>query len=122
MGILGPQRLKVTRDQGGGYFDGIYQSNPGPPFFLDASVQPMDPDTLQALPEGARTSAKFTLFADDMQPELRTARLNPLAESDIVEFKGLSYRLESIGDWSAHAAGLPHSAYAMIKVGADEVK
>ena len=57
-----------------------------------------------------------------MQPELRTARLNPLAESDIVEFKGLSYRLESIGDWSAHTAGLPHNAYAMIKIGADEVK
>lgn len=122
MSILGEQPLMVTRDSGGSYVDGKYQANPAPPFRMLASVQPLDPEMIQRLPEGARTSAKFALFADDMQPVLRTAQLNPLTESDIVEYLGRAYRLESLGDWTAHSDGLPHFAYAMIKIGDDEVR
>jgi hypothetical protein len=118
--ILGRKTLKVVRDIGRAHVGGQYQPSLAPPFFVVASVQPMDPKAVEMLPESARLSAKFALFADALQPELKTTELSGQTEADRVEYRGKQYRVTSLGDWTAHAAGIPHNAYAMLLIGDDE--
>lgn len=117
--ILAKQRLKVRRETGG-YVDGDYIRSFGVPFFVLASVQPVTPEMVEALPEAARTSAKFALFADDRQAPLLASEPGG-KESDRIEFKGIQYRLNAIDDWTTHVGAIPHKAYVMVKVGQDEV-
>ena len=93
--ILGRQRLKVLRDIGGTHIDGKYQPSLGPAFFVSASVQPMDPQTVQMLPESARVTAKFTLFASTRERELKTTDLAGQTEADRIKYRGRQYRLIS---------------------------
>lgn len=80
----------------------------------------MDPRAVQLLPVGARTSAKFMVYTDDKQPELRPTVPGQSA-SDLIAYAGRDFKLFELGDWTSHKAGIPHRAYVMVEVGADEV-
>jgi len=117
--ILALQTLAASR-RGGNYVDGQYALSTVATFPLRASVQPIERETAQQLPEGARKRAKFVLYADDRESALRVVSQGNLGPSDLIEFRGESYELMAIGDWTTHAAGIPHREYIMLSVGEDE--
>ncbi len=91
-----------------------------PTFNVRASVQPVTPELIDQLPEGARTSARFVMYAPAGEPLIITADIGEQRRPDIVTYNGRNYKTQSIGDWSAHTTGLPHQELVMVQVGDDE--
>lgn len=96
--------------------DGIFvMSNDGAASYVWGSVQPIGQAMLDRLPEGARRSARWVIFA-----EPSTAAIDMGPPPDIlITSKGT---LIPVGeaDYTSHTSGLPHVAYACAEVGADE--
>jgi predicted glycosyltransferase len=56
--------LKVLRKASGGYTGGYWQDGEVSSFMINASVQGTNAEVLQTMPEGARTTACYTLRTD----------------------------------------------------------
>ena len=118
--ILGEVRLSVVRDSGGAYVNGQYQPSYGTPFPVWASVQPVTPETVQMLPEAARTRAKLLAYAGSEQPRIRTTDLDSGASADRVTYRNTDFLAIEVADWTGHVAGIPHMVYGLVPIGADE--
>jgi hypothetical protein len=81
--------------------------------------QPLGGEQLALLPEGARSTARFMIYADDDQPELNVieATEHELAADRLV-YKSRSYLVTSIEDWGDMNLG--HQAYILLAWGPDE--
>ncbi len=87
-------------------------------FTVNASrPQPVGPELLQRLPEGARTSARYVIYAEDTEPTLQLIEDADTA-ADYVAYDGKDYLVTSAAKW----AGMPlgHRAYVLLEVAADE--
>lgn len=120
MTILAQEKLLVTRDSGGSYSGGEYSPSLQAPFSIRANVQPMSPEMAQLLPESARTSGKWVVYAAARQPEIKTVDLVNGSQADRIRYRGRDYVALSVADWSAHRAGIPHRAYVLTAIGEDE--
>ena len=77
--------LTVTRVPEGSYINGTWvESGAGVVFTIKASVQGVDAETLQTLPEGYRTREAHILYTS---AELKTSQLN-VRKPDVVEIDG----------------------------------
>lgn len=119
MTVLDPVTYTVTR-RPGAWTDGEWTPNVGAQttFGLVASMpQPVGPELIQMLPEAARTSARFMIFAEDDQPEIYLIE-NATHAADYVAYGGQSYLVTSAEDWSGMPLG--HHAYILLEAGPDE--
>lgn len=64
MSLIPRRELIVTRENGGGYFEGEWVSGPNNSFTINASVQATNAQTLQTLTEGQRVGETYTLYTD----------------------------------------------------------
>jgi hypothetical protein len=113
--------MAVTRSDTGDWVGGAWvPDGAASTLSITASVQPVTPELIDMLPEGARTSARFVMYAEAGQVQLITADIGEKRPADRITFQGRDYMLQSIGNWSAHVSGLPHQEYVMIQVGDDE--
>ena len=121
MTILGKEKLTVTR-RTGDYTNGAWVPVLDSTFTIKANVQPMPARQLEMLPEAARTKGAFICYADNRQTPLRVLDLTGKGMPDrVARADGRSYEVHSLGDWTSHTTGLPHRAYVLVEVGADEV-
>ncbi len=121
---LGEVTMTVTRQAPGDYnaITGKWEDGGGGPstFEIVASVQPVTPQLAEMLPEAARESARFSMYAEVDQPQLITVDIGSRRRPDRVEYAGRNYWCQSIGDWSTDTDGIPHYEYVMLSVGEDE--
>ena len=90
----------------------------GTPFSVVGTVLPISDRTLEMLPEGARTSARFELFVEGTDPQIETASSGKAACR--TTWGGRTYRVISTRDYTQHTTGIPHRRYALAEVGGDE--
>jgi hypothetical protein len=119
---LGEKTMTVTRHAAGAYnaTTGAWEEGAPSTFSFTASVQPVTPQLADMLPEGARESARFSMYAEIDEPPLITVDLAGQRRPDRVEYNGRNYWTQSIGDWSSDVDGIPHYEYVMLSVGEDE--
>lgn len=119
---LGERTMEVTRQLAGAYNTaGVWEDGgPETTFSITASVQPVTPWLAEMLPEGARASARFSMYAEIDQPALITVDQAGQRRPDRVELDGRHYWTQSIGDWTSDDDGIPHYEYVMLSVGEDE--
>lgn len=117
MTLLGQQSLTVTP-----YTVSIVDHVPTPaagtPYTVQGTVLPIGERTLSMLPEGSRTKARFELYVEGTDPITKTAEAGKAA--DRVAWKGRSYVVTGVQDYTQHTTGLPHRRYVMLEVGSDE--
>ena len=85
--------LKVYRQSGGEYVNGIWQPGTETEITVRVSVQPSSPDDMELLPEGRRERRAYTLFGDDAL--LGVGDDNP----DQVEIDGERYEVSAVQYW-----------------------
>jgi hypothetical protein len=105
--ILGATTHTVTRYATGTWTSGVYTAGTASTFTIRGSVQPMDGRTLDLLPEGARSEARYILLCDHRQTEL--------LEQDRVSVGSRSYLVMMLADWTAHTP-LPYRGYVLGEV------
>jgi len=117
--ILDKTTLTVTR-RTGSRVSGKWVPGVSSEFTIIACrPQPIGPETLDLLPEWARSSAKFTTYAEDNQTELHMIEYDEqTTPADIVEYGGQSYVVTGLEDWSNVALG--HRAYVLLAFAPDE--
>jgi hypothetical protein len=121
MSVLGEVTMPITRLDPGAWVDGEWVNGASAgALSITASVQPVTPELIDMLPEGARTSARFVMYAEAGQTQMITADIGESRRPDRVTFQSRDYMVQSIGNWSAHVTGLPHQEYVMLQVGDDE--
>jgi hypothetical protein len=104
----------------GAWTDGVW--TPGTPsgYTIKASrPQPVGPELLQMLPEGARSSARFVVYAADDQPDIHLIddETEELA-ADIVAYDSWGYLATTIDNWADRPLG--YKAYILLAYGPDE--
>ena len=104
--ILGARSYIVTRSAPGSFSGGYYVPGAGSTWTIEASKQPLDARTLDLLPEGARTEARWSLLFDDGQE---------LAAGDRVAIDGVPYLVMALSDWRDHEA-LPYRSAVLGEV------
>lgn len=119
---LGDKAMTVTRKLPGAYVPptDTWVDGGETTFPFTASVQPVTPLLVDMLPEGARDSARFSMYAEIDQPPLVSTDITTQARGDRVECDGLNYWVQSTGDWTSDVSGIPHYEYVMLAVGKDE--
>lgn len=87
-------------------------------FTLKASrPQPVGPEAVDFLDEGARTKARYVIYAHDDQPELYSTRDGFAA--DTIAYNGHVYEVNIDDDY--HDAGaLGYHSYNLVEFGEDE--
>lgn len=76
------KQLQCFRHKAGEYINGIWTEDEEPEeFYIKASVQSVEPEILQILPEGQRSSETYTLFTDY---EMKTVDVKLGKKADIV--------------------------------------
>ncbi len=123
MTLLGTVPLTVTRQAAGSYVDGEWVDGGGGPstFTVVGSVQPISPELLDMLPEGARVSARFVVYVEASEPDVYTVDVGGQVRPDRIEYQGRDYMVQSVGDWTSHVTGIPYREYTMLAVGEDEM-
>lgn len=118
--VLDKETLTVTR-RPGDWTDGTWVFDTPTTLSLEASrPQPVGPETLQMLPEGARSSARFIIYAEDDQAELyMVGRDREDYAADTIAWDGEDYVVTTVGDWNGRALG--YRAYILLAFGPDEV-
>jgi len=85
--------LTVRRPPTGSYVNGVWVENTdGTTFTIKASVQGVNAEILQTLPEGYRTSETHILYTSD---ELFTSQLD-LRNPDVVEINGYKFQVVKV--------------------------
>lgn len=105
--MLGARKYTVTRTAAGSPSGGHYVAGATSTFSVKGSMQPMDSDRLELLPEWARTEAAWILLCDKRQ--------STLAVGDRVARDGHSFLVHEVMDWSDHTP-LPYRSYALGEV------
>lgn len=88
--------------------------------FIGCRPQPVTPEVMEMLPEGARGVASFVTFVHDDQPTLQTIDEDGTTAADYVTWKGVEHLLVSAEDWADVPDG--HRLYGMIAFAPDEVR
>ena len=119
MGVLDPVTITVNR-RAGSWVDGLWvPGTPSQSTITASRPQPVGPETLDLLPEQARSSAKFEIFADDTEDALHLIEYDDEATpADTVEWGGRTYLVTGVEDWDGVALG--HRAYVLLAFGPDE--
>lgn len=122
MSQLGEVTMTVTRKAPGSYVppNDVWVDGAESTFAFTASVQPVTPLLVDMLPEGARDSARFSMYAEIDEPPLISTDITTQVRGDRVEYDGRSYWVQSTGDWTSDDDGIPHYEYVMLAVGKDE--
>ena len=113
--VLDPITLSVTR-RPGAWTAGEWVPNvAGSTTFtiLASRPQPVGPETLEMLPEGARSSARFMICVPDGQPELYMVEHADHA-ADYVAYAGRSHLVTLAEDWTGMPLG--YRAYVLLEV------
>lgn len=121
---LDEMALTVTRRPGG--WNGAWEFSPFSTLTVYGSrPQPVGPETLQMLPEGARSDARFVIYVDDTapdgtaQPELYLiGRDREGYAADTIAWNGDEYVLTTIDDWNGRPLG--YRAYILLAFAPDE--
>jgi len=87
--------LKVKRVATGSYVSGEWVDGTVSEITIHASVQPMNANDLQSLPENRRAEGGFKLFSDERFQTVSEGERNP----DIVEIEGEDYEIASCDPW-----------------------
>lgn len=118
--MIGAQDITVTRQSKGNWTDGVFVA--GTPYMLTVRgcIQPIGVQEIERLPEAAKLKARFSLYADTLQPELNLTDVNKPAAPDRIAWNGRDHELQALGDWSHFGGTASHRAYALIEVGAEE--
>jgi len=87
-------------------------------FAVVGNLQPIGGKALEALPEGARSRAKAMLYCDTTERALQTTELAGPTGADRVVDGSSTFVVLSVENW--RAAGVPHRAYVLTEVAADE--
>jgi hypothetical protein len=96
---LDGQTLPVTRSAGGGYVNGFWVENAQEEFDIIASVQPLNDQEIEFLPEGDRTKAAKKIYT---ATELRVHVSETSAKPDLVGIEGDEYKVIRVQRWHGH--------------------
>jgi hypothetical protein len=118
---VGPVTV-IHEDVPGNYVNGEYVRGETSRFTIEGSIMPANPKEVEILEEGAQTRARWSLYCDEYQRELKTTDLYVGAGADRVLHKDKEYLLAKVGDWTDHEDGLPHRAYLLIEIGKNEAR
>lgn len=87
--------------------------------FKASRPQPVGPEQIEMLPEGARTSARFIVYAADDQPELYLVEPDQVDfAADRVLYNSKTYVVTTTDDWSDMPLG--YLAYILLAFAPDE--
>jgi hypothetical protein len=112
---LDEMTFTVTRRPGA--WDGSWVFSAFSTFSLLASrPQPVGPEAIDFLEEGARTMARYVIYAHDDQPDLYSTRDGFAA--DTIAYNGKTYEVTTDDDY--HSMPLGYRAYILLEYGADE--
>jgi hypothetical protein len=118
--MIGAQDITVTRQSKGNFVDGVFVPGEPYPLTIRGCIQPIGAQEIERLPEAARLKARFSLYADTLQPELNLTDVDKPAGPDRIKWNGRDHELQALGDWSHLGGTAAHIAYALIEVGAEE--
>lgn len=95
--------LTVRRKPVGTFVKGRYVPSGAETVFTIAncSLQPMDPEELELLPEGFRTKQVVKIYSPE---ELHTGDAEAGQEADRIEYRGETFEVHSVEDWDDHGA------------------
>lgn len=97
----------------------ITESVPGAPFEIVASApQPVGPETIEMIPEGARASARYLIYVPDGQADLILIDATGANAADHAQYDGREFLIASINNWESRPLG--YKGYALLEVSADE--
>ena len=118
MAILGSDIFIVTRTAAGSWVDGSWTDGVPTTFDLRGSLQPFDAraESMELLPEGARSQARWWLICDRRQSELRLSIAESELPADHVTIDGRDYVALAIQDWHRHTRGVPYRSYILGEV------
>ena len=87
--------------------------------FRASSPQPVGAEQIEFLDEGARTSARYIIYAQDDQPELYlVGRDREGYAADTVAYNGEDYLVTTDDDW--HDMPLGYRGYILLEFAPDE--
>lgn len=117
--VLDEMTFTVTR-RPGDWVDGVWVPDPTSTFTINASrPQPVGPEQMEMLPEGARSSARFQIYAEDDQAEIYlVGRDREGFAADTVAYNGEDFLVTALGDWSGMPLG--YKTYILIEFAPDE--
>lgn len=118
--ILGATTLTIERVAGGSLVNGRWVDGAATTFPLTGSWQPMSGRQREQLPELYRTRHTARLLCAPDQPQLAPVDVAARARQDVVVRQGRRYEVIGVEDWTDHARGVPHVAYTLAEIGADE--
>jgi len=105
------QPLTVERSIGGTMDHGRYTEGTPTTLGITASIQPLQPDEMQLLPEGRRPEESFRLYTDT---QLLTANRATNKNADIVTIAGTQYEVLSCATWQNEI--IPHYKAIVSKI------
>lgn len=120
--ILGASTLTVSSVAAGSYSltTGAWTDGATTTFTVSGSWQPLTGREVQALPEAYRTRQTARLFTAPASAELFPSDPATGRRADVVTRAGRQYLVISASDWTDHTGGVPHRAYTLAEVGADQ--
>ena len=115
---LDEMSFTATRRPGG--WDGSWVPTTYSTFsFLGSRPQPVGPETLELLDEGARSSARYITYVHDDQPELYlVGRDREGFAADTVAYNGEQYLVTTDDDWNGRPLG--YRGYILLEFAPDE--
>jgi hypothetical protein len=119
MSILDPTTLTCTRRTGAWVSGHWVPGAPSTYTVVASRPQPVGPETLEMLPEEARSSAKFEIYVEDDQTEIHMIDYDsPTTPADLVAYGGHTYVVTGVEDWADVPLG--HRAYVLLAFAPDE--
>lgn len=108
----------ITRRPGA--WDGTWVPSATSTFSLEASrPQPVGPEAIEFLDEGARTAARYIIYAEDTEPELfLVGRDREGYAADTVAYNGEDYLVTTDDDWNGRPLG--YRGYILLEFAPDE--
>lgn len=112
--------MTYTATRRPGSWDGSWVATTYSTFtFLGSRAQPVGPEVLETLDEGARTSARYIVYVHDDQPELYlVGRDREGFAADTVEYNGEDYLVISDDDYNGRPLG--YRGYVLLEFAPDE--
>lgn len=106
---------QVRRRAPGQYQGGRWQEGEETSFAILASVQPLKPDELEALPEGRRAGSALKVYTSTALNTAREVREDaPGLSPDVLEYNGCWYEIVAVSPYQVGV--LPHYKYYAAEV------
>lgn len=118
--ILGASSITVERAAAGSFTNGRWVDGAATTLTLTGSWQPMSGRQREQLPELYRTRHTARLLCAPSQPLLSPVDVAARTRQDVIVRQGRRYEVIDVADWTDHAQGVPHVAYTVAEIGADE--